>query len=113
MKIYIAGRFTERERMREIQTSLEFIDHEVVSTWIEEGGGGEQEDAIQDIGDIERCDLLLQVTEVVEGGKGMWVELGYALAKGKAVAVFPRRDPLCVFHALPQVQLVTALDQIQ
>ena len=115
MRIYIASRYGRRAEMVEAARQLEALGHEVTSRWID--GEHEAVDAtasdeerrgwaLEDVADIDRCQVLLAFTEepgAAGGGRGgRHIETGYALGCGKLVyLVGPSEN---VFHCLPQVQ---------
>ena len=106
MKIYLASNFASQDRMKRVRRILEALNHEVVSTWLDEEGGQSYElnpdngpgYAIRDRQEVEDADLLILDTleQSVTGGRE--VELGLALAKFKRTwRVGPARN---IFHTV-------------
>ncbi len=93
MKIYIAGRLSQRGELHEIRKKLWQLGHDVVSTWIDEGGDFSKGDggltqgkkvAIRDLAQIATADLLiLDTTSPIsyDGGGGREFEFGFAVAQ--------------------------------
>lgn len=109
MRIYLAGAWERRSLLRGIAGGLAKVGHEVVSSWLTEN---EQEHASQyaahasewserDFSDIDSAQLFVTLTEEADSPYrrgGRHVELGYALARGKTVAVIGPRET--TFHYL-------------
>lgn len=108
MKIYIAGCFEERLRLRDVANQLWHQGHEVTSTWLDEVAQPphmNQDEfykklAIKDLCEIQAADLLLHDTIVMSSRGGASNEFGYALGahqKKLLWIVGPARSP---FHQL-------------
>jgi hypothetical protein len=109
MRIYIAGLFEDRPRLRTIRVRLQAAGHQVTSSWLDEPDDvmserpGTWDDtaagiARRDLSEIAQSDLLAVDTFGTGTRGGREVELGYAMGIGKqAVIVGPARN---VFHAL-------------
>lgn len=120
MRIYLAAPYAARAQVRQYAAELERIGFTVTSTWLEEtheissgtiGAATAVSDAeiamhaAADLGDIDRSDLVVLLTEGAAdlvGGNGTsggrHVETGYAIALGKPVVVVG--EPENVFHRL-------------
>lgn len=112
MKIYIAGKYEARERLRSIRAILQERGHEVISSWLDETAPkGEVTDeykasvAIRDFREILNADLFILDTLDESNTGGREVELGWALAltlmglhKMKPIRIGPDRN---VYHMLP------------
>lgn len=95
-KIYLAGRYRDRERFREARDRLERDEHVVVARWLDDleprgpdptwHEGYAVKCAARDIADILCCNMfVLDLTsltgpEAGENRGGLYVELGLALA---------------------------------
>jgi hypothetical protein len=104
MRVYIAGRFEDRPRLRTVRIRLQAAGHEVVSSWLDESDDAlaERPDdtatgiARRDLHEIAQADLLAVDTFYPADRGGREVELGYALGIGvSAIVVGPARN---VFH---------------
>ena len=109
LRAYLAGRFTERKRLRVERTTLKLggvID--VVADWLDvkEDVTGESEQikaACHDLRQVKDADFLILDLEGDQGGSGRFVEFGAALAWGKPVWLVLGEDPgarWSVFHSL-------------
>lgn len=98
-KIYLAGKFSAQERLREIETQYINAGYEVVSSWLHEPPGLDvMEYAYIDLIDLSKATLLILDTLDVSETGGRETELGFALAKGITVyRVGPQRH---IFHSL-------------
>lgn len=122
--VYLAGRYSMWSVMRSIRDQLADMGIATSSRWIDHFAGAaaignnaplpksfepqhlnrypEQCSpfGVADLEDIDRADMLVAVSTM--GGKGgRHVELGYAIGKGKQVAIIGTREN--VFHTLPFV----------
>lgn len=107
MKVYVAGNFRERERIRAVMDELERAGHVITHDWTGEGvtlpQRSRQEIAIDDIQGVRDAEALVLVD--AERGWGMYVEMGVAVALGLPIVVIqPLYDQ--VFYSLPQVKKV-------
>lgn len=106
MKIYVAHNFAARLWLREALKPLVDFGHEITSRWIYDDSHVHEStasaNALVDIQDIERADLLIIIVDKFDPapgastGKGKWFEWGYALGIGKTVYVVGA-DNSCVF----------------
>ena len=114
MKIYMAGFFDTRERMRPLRDQIWKLGHEVVSTWLDEVKYPETMDreiffkklALRDLAEIRSADLIIMDTidETPRGGRE--VELGFALGRFQSIEIWivgPLRN---VFHRLADLHFV-------
>lgn len=115
MKIYIAARYTQKEFGQHIRRDLQSLGHEVTSGWLDEVDDAPRAAALRDVADVARADAVLLLSAVTDGGKGMWVEAGIAIALGKKIFVYPTFETVrsCVFMHLDQVKFVQHLSDIQ
>jgi hypothetical protein len=87
MKIYVAGKFEEKEYIRKVMDELEAIGHTITHDWTKESidgmKAGEIEAYFRDASQrdkigVQRADLLLIFPH--EHGKGQYTEMGIAMA---------------------------------
>lgn len=116
MKIYIATRFDQQLDGRAIRAELEAMGHEVTSTWLDEPADKDPLQAAEDdLRDLDRADAILVVHQS-SGGRGMWIEMGYAIAKGQIIILLgwnPQKDRGSVFYHLPEVTHIAHLSQLE
>lgn len=89
--VYIAGRFTEKDRLNRHRVALRKRGFEVSSSWMDEPDGLDNDTvtteqsrnaAVRDLDEINECDILILDT-FGEGGGGRFVEWGFAEANDK------------------------------
>lgn len=118
MKIYIAHNFAARTVLHPIVEELRTLGHEITSSWITDASHLDvlkiEESAKLDLEDIDDADALLLFIDQFgkTPGRGKYVELGYAIAKGKLIFLNGIGMDECVFYALPQMTIITSLDQL-
>ncbi len=112
MRLYVASKYPNKELIRDtVVPALEDAGHEVVSSWhLEKYEPGIQVSDVappqvlgklakRDIREIEAADALLVIARRCRKTRGgMWVEMGYALGRGKAV--FNVGPKVTLFHWL-------------
>lgn len=108
MRIYLAGFFDTRARMRPIRDRIWALGHEVVSTWLDEVKHPETMDtetfykklALRDLAEIRSADLIIvdTIDETPRGGRE--VELGFALGRFQGIEIWTVGPMRNVFHRL-------------
>lgn len=113
MKVYLAGRYEERNRIQSLSQALVDAGAVITSTWhqidyVKEFSHRYTADsdflnfcANKDLRDIRRADALICFGPSYPGGSnsgGRHVELGYALGLGKKIVFVG--EPENVFHSL-------------
>lgn len=123
MKLYLAAPYSARNHLREVAEDLASKGHDVTSRWLwdnheikpeSEGAAWAQsrqyiaQHVMQDLEDVEEADALVMFTgawvaktwpslaDTALHSGGRHVEMGYAIAKGKAIIVMG--SPENVFH---------------
>lgn len=119
MRIYVAGKFEEKARVRDVMSRLQAAGHEITHDWTNEDASSYAGDALnQYLGEcadlsyygVMAADAVLVLDH--PRGRGTLVELGLALAWGKAVFLVenPENVP-CVFFHLDGVSRYGGIDQ--
>jgi len=107
MKIYLAGRFSNKKKLQRERDFLEELGHEVTSRWLDGDSGSMVDTAQMDLDDIDSCDAIVLWADDPKQDErpmqGALVELGYAIAKGKLLFVLNQLRNKCIFFYLPQV----------
>lgn len=126
MKVYVAGKFEDRQRVAEIMNALRGKGFQISLDWTGESVAGlsvqaanekETEVAALDLVGVAKADALALVGH--PNLKGAWVEMGAALALGIPVVILnPEKLDTCIFsHLCEQVpneaELVLALQRIR
>ena len=122
INIYLAARFSEKEKMKAIRQYLQAYDCNVTSHWLDEEfppnttldqvpNDFKVKTAQQDLEDIKIADLVILFTvdptiPTVRGGRHF--ESGYAVGKGKPLWVVGPREN--IFHWLPEVRQFNFLE---
>jgi len=114
MKIYIAGRISQRFELHEVRKKLWELGHEVVATWIDESTnwneslvhGGPiygKKIALRDISQISSADLVILDTTSplsADGGGGREFESGFAFGQFQHKQWWRVGPPKNAFHHL-------------
>lgn len=122
IRVYVAGSSARKERARSFMTrvrghagmsvALDWIDHVDVA----DRAGVRDSDlpdhararfAIADLEAVAECDALVVLAEASPTGRGMWVELGFALGLGW----MGRRPPLIVVSGGDRRSIFTAPEE--
>jgi nucleoside 2-deoxyribosyltransferase len=108
MKIYIASRFIDRNRLRGWAAKIWEMGHEVTASWLNEVARvpGMSHDefwrklAMKDLQEISSSDLLIRDVHTISHTGGADTEYGFAMARHQHCMVWlvgPKRN---VFHML-------------
>ena len=123
MNVYLAGRFSRLPELVQYADQLESLGIHCTSRWLRGGHEwvGTSDDDIpvdrlaqfaqEDLDDLNAADVLVCFTESPRTGPargGRHVEMGYALAKGKAIVVVGHYEN--VFYCLPHLWYVEGWD---
>lgn len=122
--IYIAARYSRRREAVKLAKQLESRGHTVTARWLEGDHRLPREAdenrasrwsklATDDFEDVEGCDVLIFLSEPKDGSStrgGRHVEVGLALAWGRRVIIVGRREN--IFHWLPQVEVVSEIEEV-
>ena len=113
MKVYLAAMFSRRGEMEKYAEQITMSGHEVVARWVYGGESGlnRTDIALLDLEDVDKADVVVSFTHprhTPTSGGGRHVEFGYALAKGKEIAIISHREN--VFHHHPSVEVFATLE---
>lgn len=112
MKLYLASKYSDMEKLNKIGTILENMGHSITSKWLKgkEEGQSRSDAALMDADDVDRADGLVLFTEpkgtYTTGGGRHW-EFGYAYGKNKKCFVVGDKEH--IFCHLPDVVVVDNL----
>jgi nucleoside 2-deoxyribosyltransferase len=115
--VYLAGRYSRKNELRECAAELEACDYPITSSWLKEHydpnvqlkeitDEDNRKIAEQDVFDIERAEAMVFFAEDQDAQPprgGRHVELGYALALGLKLFVIGAKEN--IFHFLPCVKV--------
>lgn len=119
--IYIAHNFSAALWVRfNVVPKLTMAGWSVCSTWHNMDPSSpelvDKEGAIQCINDLQKANVLILFAEQFSDtpGRGKYVEMGYAIATGKLVAVIVERsdDMNCVFFHHPNVMVFATVEDV-
>jgi hypothetical protein len=123
MNVYIATRFDWYHQAALARHLLTEAGHHVTSRWIDEaarldgvcaavpiGDPRRAANARMDLDDLEAAEAIL-VLVPPEGGCGMWLELGYALALGKRVLMVGPARERTIFAEVAGVEVYGRLNE--
>lgn len=112
MRVYLAGRYQERDKLKAYAEQLRGAGIVCTSRWLDETLQPDTQlhevsdeeligYAIWDLQDVDEADFLVQICDVPNTRGGAHVEFGYALKGGKQIVVVgPEHN---IFHKLPSV----------
>ena len=116
MKFYIASRTARATEVQRFRAALEELGHEVYDWTMFASIKRPYEEtevapiALAELQAIENVDVFILLGD--EGGTGMYVELGYALATGAKVYCVGNHNDVTVFQYIPQVIRVQSFDDL-
>lgn len=104
MKIYVAGKWEEKERVREVQEQLRAAGHTITHDWTMEPVGAVRLDcALMDKQGVLDAEAYVGVFEKDLPYKGAMSELGIAVATGIPIYILGTFCDNNIFTALPEV----------
>lgn len=139
MNIYVAGKWSERERVRNLMDMLESRKHIITCDWtkhvaperIQSGSGcfnkdfdwaqnGHKTYAEEDLEGVRNCDIVVALMTNPEiFYKGAWIEVGIAIGLNKKIILIGN-DIATVFLGLENIKVVqykeealTIIDSLQ
>lgn len=123
MKVFVSGQIDEKKKIREVYGALEAAGHCVTHDWTRTDGIGDKLENIEesghraklDITGVGDCDAYILMSDNQNVGKGMYVELGAALALNQTVGrpevyVVGPLNHLSIFYLHPAVRRVESID---
>lgn len=115
MKIYVAARWIRMKEMAWVADQLKALGHEITAQWVygAESGKTREQNAIMDMEDVRRSDLVISFThprEKPQHGGGRHVEFGMAAAWGKQQWIVGPREQ--IFHDLPGVKQFDTVQEV-
>lgn len=113
MKIYVAGTFSSREKLRPIRDTIWGLGHQVVSSWLDEvakpafmtGAEFQKKLAMKDMCEVSSADLIIQDCELISGGKNF--ELGFAVHRFQNALVWTVGEKNNVFQHISDAHFGT------
>lgn len=123
MTIYLASRYGDAPRLRDVGERLRAFGHKVTSRWVwaDRRAGRRFEDipfeekaeiALENLDDVRACDVLVLFNDHTPGASrgGKFVELGMAIALDKRLIIVGERSS--VFEFLPGASRVVDVEML-
>jgi len=113
VKIYVAGKYEERRRIRRLMVELENMGHTISSDWtVHEMYHDLAVCAQEDYEGVRNCDALVAIVDIPLKYQGLWVEVGLALAWGKRVLLVGEFGESCIFSKLPWISKYPTINDL-
>lgn len=125
MNVFVSGQIDEKSEIQKIYRLLEERGHTVTHDWTRTDGIGDKLKnskeaglrAAKDITGVVNADLYILVSNNQKSGKGMYVELGAALALNEKygkpkIFVVGKRNHLSIFYLHPAVQHSETIEDV-
>lgn len=132
MKVFVSGQIDDVENVRHIQTKLVEAGHTITHDWtINETGANflsgketkianleeSARRARNDLNGVINCDVYIACTNNKKVGKGMYVELGSALALYETVGkpqvyTIGSRNHMSIFYLHPAVKHFDSIEEL-
>jgi hypothetical protein len=118
MRVYVAGRWSQKEYLKEIREKLSLMGHEVTSRWLdlektEYDVSMKPQQALDDCHDVDTAQVLIAVFQPeVTGYQGTLFEIGLAMGIGLQVVVLGF-IPHFVFYYLPTIRRYDSWDHFR
>ena len=104
MRVYVAGKWEEKERVRQVQTLLRKAGHTITFDWTKSAGLGLEKQASRDTVGVLTADAFVGVFEKDLPYRGAYTELGMAIATGIPIYILGHAADLNIFVNLPRVK---------
>lgn len=111
MRIYVATKWEQRERAREVMQWLRWKDHTITYDWTQ-AEQFSQAQAECDFDGVMAAEALVVLAEWDLPYKGTYVEFGVALAIGIPVYVVGPGFDGCIFITLPNVHRIGTVNRL-
>lgn len=111
-KIYVAGKWEDREIIRDIHKVLTSNGYAITCDWTYHTKHVDSvKRALEDINGVRQCELLIAYMKNEYAYKGVWAEIGAALALYKQVIVIGDKADACIFINRPFVTRVNTVQK--
>ena len=120
MKIYLAGKWTDKETIRTHMDELEFNGHKITHDWTSyeaDSNNAKSDMAVKDVEGVKNADMvIILMTDPKYMYRGSFTELGVALGTGKAIYIIcPDEKAECrtnVFFHHPSITHLESWNQL-
>ena len=124
MKFYIASKFTNKEKVRELQKHLKSLGHEITHDWTTHEDmrpfinnqkiAGKY--AKEDLDGVRSSDVFIALCDDAKGSVGMHTEIGAAISsfldKGKPSVYVLGKELDAMFYFHPAVKRIKSIDEL-
>lgn len=104
MRVYVAAKWEDRERAREVMWRLERSGHTVTYDWTRGPEDLSAAQALIDIDGVRRAEALVFLADRKYAFMGALVEFGVAVERGIPIYLVGGHIDACIFTYLPQVE---------
>ena len=117
MKLFVADRWTDRERAHEVMRRLQVIGHSITRDWtVFEAADSDvkclREYSIGDLDGVRECDVFILLADQDFQFRGAYAELGAAIAYGKPCIIVGIFADKCIHSHHPLVRRVAGLEEL-
>jgi nucleoside 2-deoxyribosyltransferase len=102
LRIYVATKWEESARARQVMVDLVFAGHTITYDWTQAEQFSEDQ-AMKDKFGVMSADALVFIAEKDRAYSGALVEFGIAVARGIPIYILGPYIDQCIFTLLPQV----------
>lgn len=116
MKIYVAGKYQERQYARFLMNRLEEVGHTITCDWTDQATYPPDyitfRNPVDDINAIRDCDIYVGIFQNKHNYRGALVEMGAALISGKPTYILGKAEESCVFMKHPLVRIFNTEEEL-
>lgn len=117
MKVFVAGRWSDRERIREIMSLVQALGHTITRDWTaiavaDDDMAGHREIALGDLEGVRQAEIFIFVADQDFQWRGAYAELGAAIALGKPCYIIGDYADKCIYVYHPLVQKVKSIEEV-
>lgn len=111
MNVYVAAKWEERERAREIMYEIVHAGHHITHDWTLNSAFAATA-AKADVNGVIAADAIVAIVEKDLPWKGMWVEIGIGIGYGKSIFMLGTFGANCIFTTLPTVHRIGTIAEV-
>lgn len=115
MKIYVAGKYQEREIISQLMRALERQGHTITCDWTSHVYATPEVHAsycVDDCKGVQDCELYLGIFQHPFRYRGALVELGIALGLSKKIIIVGHAEDDCIFMLHPDIKRINYIAEI-
>ena len=121
MKVYVAGKWQDREYIRRIHSLLKEQGHEITLDWTTHDFDSRgviatpkelAEIAIEDVKGALEANIFIGIMLQEHYYKGLWVEFGICLSRDIPILIVGSHGDSCIFMNHPNVTKLDSLEEL-